>query len=139
MSAAYGIISAISAPDLLDVFVRNREGLSLVHLVERERIVACFLQITMVRESPLHKDGQFLARREQSNRIVNLYCRGTKWRSTLLTLRNTRAKKQINRKDTAPTRRLEHSADANMHDCIGAIESCTPSKTSMPGSIAALP
>src|SRR5215472_5238433 len=110
VSAAYRIISAISTSDLLDVFIRDREGLSLVHLVERERIVAGFSQITMIRGFPLHKDGQFLAWRERSNRIANLYRRRTKWRSALLTLGNSCAKKQIDRNDNTQTRRLEHSA-----------------------------
>jgi hypothetical protein len=122
VSAAYGIISAISASNLLDIFIPDREGSFLVHLVKRERRVASFPQITMIRGSALHEDGNFLAWRERPNRSANLYRRGTKRRSALLTLGNARAKKQAGRNCSAQTRRPQHGANGNMHDGTGARE-----------------
>src|SRR5262249_49068965 len=105
----YRIVSAISAADLLDIFIPDREGSFLIHLVKRERRVAGSPQVTMVRGFALHKDGNFLAWRERPNRSANLYCRWTKQHSALLSLGNTRAKKQAGRNSGAQTRRPQHS------------------------------
>ena len=123
MSTAYGVKSAISASDFLNIVIPDREGSFLVHLVNGERRVACFLQITMVRGSTLHQDGNFLAWRERPNRSANLYRRGTKWHSARLTLGNTRAKKHAGRNYRAQTHSPEHGgANSNMHDETGTCE-----------------